>query len=328
MPLPVSAVILSHNRRGRLARVLDELELLDVVDEVLVVDSSTDGTPEMVAARDGRARLIATADTGAADRNTGAAEARHELVLMLDDDSYPRPGAVERLVAACEANPRLAVASGLVRDVDDDGTVLQSTELGSFDWFLRGGRKGAPPEGLEAFFFAEGGCLVRRDAFLTVGGFFPPYFFTLSELDVTMRLAAAGWETRYFPDAVFDHLRPLAHKVPSERTLRLRTRNHQWHFWLRYPARMAVPRMVFYGLFDLLETVYRRQPGAWWRGVTGAWRERGTVAAERRPLPAEIIRRVERGRTRLHLAFLWGQLRRRLALIRRDARGRSGGRDR
>jgi GT2 family glycosyltransferase len=316
VPLPVSAVILSYNRRDRLERVLDELERLDVVDEVLVVDSSSDDTPAMVAARGGRVRLLANDDTGVAGRNVGALEARNELVLMLDDDSCPNPGAVERLAEAHRHNDRLGVATGLVRDVDDAGATLQSTELGSFDWFLRRGRAGAPSDGFDTFFFAEGACMVRRTPFLEAGGFFPPYFFTLSELDATMRLAADGWETRYFPDAGFDHFRPLVNKVPSARTLTLRTRNHQWHFWLRYPVRMAIPRMVFYGLFDLLEAVFRGHARAWWTGVTEAWRQRGDVAAHRRPLPARVLRRVEDGRAGLHIALLVGQVRRRLPFSR------------
>ena len=311
MPLPVSAVILSFNRRDRLVRVLDELERQDLVDEVLVVDASTDGSDQAVLEHGGRARLLTPGDLGAAGRNVGAQEARNEYVLMLDDDSYPLPGAVERLVAAMDANPRLAVASGLVRDVDDEA-IVQSTELGSFDWWLRRGRDGEPAEGFDTYFFAEGGCMIRRTPFLEAGGFFGPYFFTLSEVDATMRLAADGWETRYFPDALINHLRPLIYKRPSSRTIRLRTRNNQWHLWLRYPLSMAIPRMVFHGAFDLLEALYRGLPKAWLEGMTEAWKLRKTVAPYRAPLPADVLRRVEDKRTRQHVELIIGSVRRRL----------------
>src|SRR3954453_6449228 len=160
VPPPISAVILSYNRRERLARVLDELERLDNLDEVIVADSSSDGSGRAVEAHGGRARLLRVPDLGAAGRNLGAEAARNELVLMIDDDSHPRPGAVERLMAAFEDNPRLAVATGLVRDVDPEpGETLQSTELGSFDWWLRRGRRGEPRAGFDVYFFAEGGCM-------------------------------------------------------------------------------------------------------------------------------------------------------------------------
>ena len=291
--------------------MLDELLAIPQIDDVLVVDSSTDDTPELVRARGGSVRLLQPGDLGAAGRNHGAAASRNQLVLMVDDDSFPEPGAVERLAEAFERNPRLGVAGGLVRDVEEDGTVVQEAELGSFDWFLRAGRTGDPPEGMETFFFAEGGSMVRRDAFLEAGGFYAPYFFTLSEIDVTLRLAASGWETRYFPGARFTHLRPLANKVPSAGVLRLRTRNDLWHYWLRYPPAMAVPRMLGYGLFDLLECTYRGMPGAWLAGVREAWERRAEVLPDRQPIPRDVVRRVERNRGRMHVALLAGQLRRR-----------------
>jgi GT2 family glycosyltransferase len=300
--------MLSHNRSQQVMRVLDELAAIPAIDDVIVVDSSSDETPELVRARNG-VRLVRPGDLGAAGRNHGVAVARNPLVLLVDDDSYPELGAVERLVAAFDANPRLGVAGGLVRDVEADGTVGQDTQLGSFDWWLRAGHSGEPREGIPAFFFAEGGCMLRRDAFIAAGGFYGPYFFTLSEIDATLRLAGDGWETRYFPDARFVHMRPLASKDPSPNVIRLRSRNDLWHLWLRYPPAMAVPRMFFYTAFDLLEALYRRMPGAWWTGVREAWSHRATVRPDRRPLPREVIRGVERNRAQMHLRLLAEQLR-------------------
>ncbi|MBE2318739.1 glycosyltransferase family 2 protein [Solirubrobacter sp. CPCC 204708] len=310
---PVTAVILSHNRKERLVGVLEELLRLDVFDEIIVADSSSDGSAEAVQAFGEPVRLVPVPNLGAAGRNLGAEAARNELIVMLDDDSHPCPGAVERLVAAFEANDRLGVATGLVRDVDpDSGEILVSTELGSFDWWFRRGRPGAPAEGMDCYFFAEGCCMVRRTPFLEVGGFFAPYFFTLSEIDVTVRLAGAGWETRYFPDAPFDHLRPLSRKPASARTLQLRTRNNQWHLWLRYPVAMAVPRMAFHAVFDLVDATYLGHHKAWLQGIREAWTQRGDVAEYRRPIPAAVLRPVEGPRTRQHVDLLIGQLRKKL----------------
>ena len=134
--------------------------------------------------------------------------------------------------------------------------------------------------------------MVRRDAFLAAGGFYGPFFFTLSEIDAAMRLAADGWETRYFPRAPFAHLkRPGSDGGGYHRMLYLRVRNELWHFWLRYPPAMAIPRMLGYLAFDLVECAYRREPKAWLEGVRDAWRLRATVAADRNPLPRDVIRR-------------------------------------
>jgi GT2 family glycosyltransferase len=309
----VSAVLLTFNRRDSTARVLDELDRQGCADEIIIVDASSDGTAEMARAR-GNVIVLEPGDLGAAGRNVGAEAASHELVLFIDDDSFPDPGTVDTLVRAFEANPRLGVATGFVRNVDWDGTVFIDEQVGSFDWFLRSGRTGDPPEGFPAYFFAEGGCMVRRDAFLAAGGFYAPFFFTLSEIDATMRLAGLGWETRYFPTAPFSHVKPPGPDGGGHhRMLQLRVRNGLWHYWLRYPPAMAVPRMAAYLAFDLVECVYRGHPGAWVEGVRDAWRLRATVAPDRRPLPRAVLRAVERNRGRMHVALLWAQLKRRLS---------------
>ena len=90
----VSAVIVTRNRKDALAVTLDRLRDLPV-DEVIVVDNaSEDGTAELVRSRDSPVKLIETGDNlGTAGRNLGAEDARGELLLMLDDDAYPLPGA-------------------------------------------------------------------------------------------------------------------------------------------------------------------------------------------------------------------------------------------
>ena len=218
----VSAVIATRNRREALEIVLDRLAELPV-DEVLVVDNgSEDDTVERLSTREGNVRVLAQeTNRGLAGRNLAVREARNELLLVLDDDAYPLPGAIETLIERFEQNARLAAGGGLVRDIDANGRVLRSTELGTFDWWLRAGTEGdAPPEGFPAFFFPEGAAMVRRSAYLEVGGYFEPYFHTVEGIDLTTRLLAAGWDVRYFPDARFDHMKAHGGRA-SDRALYL-----------------------------------------------------------------------------------------------------------
>jgi GT2 family glycosyltransferase len=310
-PQTVSAVILAFNRADDVEHTLDRLAN-EPLDEVIVVDSGDDDTSERVRARGGNVRLVKTADIGAAARNFGAAEADGDLLLMLDDDSYPRPGTIRTLREAFTHNSGLALAAGLVLEVDRDGQVIHSEEVGTFDWFLRAGHRGpVPQDGVQTFFFPEGGCMVRRDAFLDVGGFFAPYFFTVSEVDVTTRLIGRGWDVRYFPAAEFEHRKAPGGRA-SERTMRLRVRNQLWYFWLRFPASVAARRIPAYLAFDLIECVYRGVPRAWTRAISEAWRERASVREFRDPIPRGAVRRAELKRGRLHLRLLAHMARRRL----------------
>lgn len=310
-PESVSAVILAFNRADDVDHTLDRLAE-EPLHEVIVVDSGDDDTSERVRARGGNVRLVKTGDIGAAARNCGAAEADGDLLLLLDDDSYPRPGTVRTLRDAFTRNQGLALAAGLVLEVDRDGQVIHSQEVGTFDWFLRAGHRGpVPNDGVPTFFFPEGGCMVRRDAFLDVGGFFAPYFFTVSEVDVATRLIGRGWDVRYFPAAEFEHRKAPGGRA-DERTMRLRVRNQLWYFWLRFPASVAARRIPAYLVFDLIECLYRGVPRAWTRAIAEAWRERGSVREFRDPIPRSRVRRAELKRGRLHLRLLAHMARRKL----------------
>ena len=306
--------MLAHRRRDEVAHTLDRLAELPV-DEVIVVDNASgDGTAELVRSRGGAVRLVeAGANLGAAGRNLGAEAARGELVVMLDDDSYPCAGAIEAAQAVFARCPDVGLVGGSVRDVDADGGVVLSDEVGSFDWWLRAGRRDVPECGLPAFFFPEGACVVRRRAYLEAGGCFEPYFVTVTELDLTTRLLAGGWDVRYLPGAVFEHRKAGTGRTSGSRILRLRVRNQLWYFWLRFPAAVALRRVPAYLAFDLAESLRRGVVGdAWLGGIADAWRDRRAIGGQRRPVPRDAVRRAELNRGRMHLRYLTAHARRRL----------------
>ena len=320
----VSAVILAFNRERSLRDVLARLEALPLL-EVLVVDNaSTDGTAALVDGWGGRVRRVDPGgNLGAAGRNHGAEAARGELLLMLDDDSWPLAGAVEAMAAAFAADPRLGALGGLVADVDDAGRVLRERELGTFDWFLRGDHRGPAPEaGIPTFFFPEGASMLRRTAYLECGGCFAPYFFNVTEVDLSTRLLGAGWDVRYLPQARFEHRKDAGGRAPAARVLRFGVRNQIWYFWRHFPAALAARRIVAYGLFDLVMCTAYGAPGAWAGGIAAAWRDRAQVRGTRHALPRDVTARAERGRGRLHRQLLRRQLGRRLRRVpsRRGAR--------
>jgi GT2 family glycosyltransferase len=312
--LKVSAIIPTLGRRRELETVLRRLDGIRL-HEVLVVANGLDPRPleELVSTSLHASRLLSTTkNVGIAARNLAAREATGELLLMLDDDSYPLPGALEALVEAFAGRPRLGAAAGRVREVDEDGSILAESGVGTFDWFFRGGRDGpAGSEGQPTFFFPEGASLLRREAFLEVGGFFEPFVFHCEGLELATRLLARRWDVRYVPEARFDHLRHGSRAFDAS-SLDHRVRNQVWYFWLHFPAPLVARRVPAYLAFDLVECAYRRVPGAWVRGVVGAWRGRSAVRGRRRPLPREVVRRAELNRGRLHAKLLVHQLKRRV----------------
>lgn len=323
MPLPdgtsVSAVVLSHQRRDAVHRVLSRLRDLPV-DEVVLVDcASTDGTVDMVR-RDHPSVVVVDpgGNVGTPGRNVGVARASHEHVLMLDDDAYPLPGAVEALVATLAAAPLTAAVGGLVRDVrepppgtppEEDTEVVLVHGPGTFDWWLGGDARDIGPAGVRSFFFPEGASMVRRSRFLEAGGFYGPFFNAAEGIDLATRLVGHGYEVRYQPAAVFDHMKVRSGRLPSHAGLRYRVRNQLWYFWRHFPPGLRARRMAAYLLFDLAEAVFVGAVHHWWRGVRDAWTLREQVRADVRPLPREVLRVAEGRRGRRHVELLALQLR-------------------
>ncbi len=97
----LSVAVATHNRRERLARVLGALSAQEFsrghFEVVVIVDGSTDRSAEMARALEipYDLRVIEQDNRGlAATRNRGAEEARHPIVVFLDDDIELTPGAL------------------------------------------------------------------------------------------------------------------------------------------------------------------------------------------------------------------------------------------
>ena len=311
-PGGVSAVIVAFSREDKLRRILDHLAGEPLVD-IVVFDNSNDALAQRAAGDRSGVRVIGERrNLGIAGRNRAADQAGGDLLLFLDDDSYPLPGAIAVMTNAMRADPTIGAIGGLVRDRDKHGNRLPDAALGSFDWWLRLGRRGdPPPNGFPTTGFSEGACVVRREAFVQAGGWFEPYFWQGGEIDLAIRLIANGWDVRYLPLAEFEH-----EKEPRDdfaAFLYHQQRNRIWFYWRHFPAALAIRRVAAYLLLDFVESVHRRLPGVTWRAVRDSWRLRRLVAGTRRPLPRDVISRAELSAGRMHLRLL-------CALARRSAR--------
>jgi len=319
----VTAVIPTHDRPDdALTRVLERISE-EPIDEVVIVDNGSVQDVGRIVEREGATLLRCRVNTGIGARNRGAEVARGDLLLMLDDDSYPLPGTVAKMRAAFERSPRLGILGGKVVDVDPEGDLPLRTgeEVGSFDWFSRYGfTKGDDARGSDAiggipsFFAAEGASMIRRAAHQQVGGFFEPYYQDLAELDLATRLLGAGWEVRYLASASFHHLRSIGSRIDTRTHLRLRrrVRNQIWYFWRHFPPVRAASRVAGYLAFDLVDCTYRGAPSAWTGGLSDAWRQRDLVRGTRSPVAHDIVPRIELHRGRAHAALLWHALASRL----------------
>ncbi len=123
-PLPprVVAVVVAWNRRDLLIEVLDALAEQTVSPNAIVVidNASTDGSGDVVRAHRLDCDLVTlTRNTGGAGgfaSGMARALAEHDpdWIWLMDDDTIPKPRALEALMAAVDGDPQIAVAGSRV----------------------------------------------------------------------------------------------------------------------------------------------------------------------------------------------------------------------
>lgn len=217
-PRKVSVVIASWNGRPHLETCLDALDQQSdpgVPWEVLVWDNgSHDGTSEWIESSRGSVRSMRSpVNLGfAAANNRLIAKADGDFVALLNNDTRPERDWLAALVEALSQAPAdVAAVSGLM--LDWDGVRLDAAKgVMTFDghaFQLDAGRRRAdvelPANGSELPFFCGGNAIVRRDAFLSAGGFDEDYFAYYEDVDLGWRLWSGGARVLFTADAVVGH---------------------------------------------------------------------------------------------------------------------------
>jgi GT2 family glycosyltransferase len=208
----ISYLLPTHNRPRVLWQTLAALGALPCDDhaqvggaEIVVVDNASRPAVELPSHLDNDlpVRCVRLDENhGAAARNHGAAAARGEWLVMLDDDSYPLDTGHLQVLAEAPAD----VAAIGAEIVLPDGT----REAGGLPEVIVGC-----------------GAAIRRDAFLDVGGYDPDFHYYAEEYDLCAKLLLAGLRIRH--DLRF-HVRHG--KVPDRRDMNVilhnLVRNNGW----------------------------------------------------------------------------------------------------
>jgi GT2 family glycosyltransferase len=151
----------------------------------------------------------------AAACNRGAEAGDGDVVVLLNNDVYCRPDWLERLIAPLESDPRAgSVACLLVQPgeqlIDSVGLCADRT-LAGFPRLagLPVARAGDEEPRLAGP--AGGAGAYRRTAWHQAGGLDEAIFAYSEDLDLALRLRAAGWDAAVEPRAVGTHLGSATH---------------------------------------------------------------------------------------------------------------------
>ena len=280
----ISVGIATRNRRRSLLRCLASLALIeDMLDEVLVVDDSSDEplgdlraeTPPAVACKL-RVILQSGQQGPIVARNTTVRLARNECVLLMDDDAYVIDAAAIR-----------RAVDVFIRHRDVGAVAFAQAEADGAAW----------PAAMQPA-LASRACyvpayigfahLLRRSVFLALGGYLEPLHFYGEEKDYCLRLLNAGYAVVYVPDARVAHVPDRAGRSAS-RYLRYVIRNDclsaLYHAPLPLPLATVPLHLLRYtsmrreggvddpgGLSWIVRELVRALPGAYRNRRPVAWR--------------------------------------------------------
>ncbi len=221
----VSVIIPSYNTREYLKLCLDSLAQLDFPAEhleIIVVDNaSTDDSVGMVRREFPRVRLICNdSNMGfAVAVNQAAHEARAPYVAFLNSDMRVEPGWLNALVEAIQCEPDIAAAGSMV--MNWDGSLVEffgrTDDLFALLPNPYGPREVEAQTGKRYSMVTSGGAmLIRRDLFLSFGGFDTGYFMYHEDVDLGWRLWLRGYKCIVTPGSVVYHRgRASSGKLPA-----------------------------------------------------------------------------------------------------------------
>ncbi len=227
-----SIIVLNWNGKDLLAQglpsVLDAVRADGKPHEILVVDNgSTDGSVEFIRAGFPEVRIVSLPlNMGFADgNNAGVRAARHDVVVLLNNDMIVEPGFLKPLLNGF--GPRTFAVSSQIFLQDrtarreETGKTTAVFRRGMIDYSHRSlaGRMPSRPY-YPAFWAGGGSSAFHRERFLLLGGFSPVYGPAyVEDTDLSYRAWKAGFEVLFAPGSVVYH----KHRATSSRAFNLKT---------------------------------------------------------------------------------------------------------
>jgi GT2 family glycosyltransferase len=261
--MTVSVMITTKGRLVDLRVTLRALRQLNPVplEALITLDGCTEDMVAAVKAElpGGRVFLNEIALGSVASRDRMMREAEGDLVLALDDDSYPEQlDCIARIVPTFEQQPNLAVLHFPQRTNEYPDTLAQ-TDFG--------------PERLTRT-FPNSGAVLRRSTYLRLAGFESRFFHAYEEPDYALQCVAAGYDVLFSPVITIRH--HYSKQARDEIRIHHRhARNELWSTLMRCPFPFAIAMAAWRVLSQFRYACKRgwswviREPTWWAQALAG-----------------------------------------------------------
>ena len=233
----VSVIVLSWNRKVDIKETLINLKEQTVKPvEVIVVDQgSDDGTLDMLEKDFLYVKLIKLHRNFGVPggRNVGAANAKGNILLFLDNDANLAPNAIELTIQKFKNNPMLGalgykIVNAFTNDLDYSSWPYQKSKLKNVN------------EPFETYTFCGCGHAIPKKVFEEVGYYWDDLFFSWEESELSIKILDKGYKILYDPSIkVYHRLSSENRTYKTEHECR-RLRNSLWVSWKYFPIHESI----------------------------------------------------------------------------------------
>jgi GT2 family glycosyltransferase len=199
----ISIIIPVHNGGADFVSCLTSVAAAASADEevIVVADGDTDGSRLLAHSFGVRVLKLDTPHGPAGARNVGARAARGDILFFMDADVAISPGTFERIAHVLRQDPDVAAVFGSYDDEPAVPKFLSQYKNLFHHYVHQNGR-------LEASTFWAGCGAIRRDAFLSIGGFDESYRRpSIEDIELGYRLRRGGYRIRLDKTLQVKHLK-------------------------------------------------------------------------------------------------------------------------
>lgn len=268
---PIAVIILNWNGLKLLQTFLPEAArctVSETADLIVADNGSTDDSVEWVRANHPEVKVMEMAENYgfAGGYNRAICEAGgYEYVVLLNSDVLVTPGWLDPLLDYMRAHPQCAACQPKIRSyrerakfeyagaagglIDRNGypycrgrmfSVVQTDE-GQYD-----------SEVAEVAWASGAALFVRRDLYMQVGGLDEQFFAHMEEIDLCIRLRAAGYGLVCVPDSVVYHVGGASLNQTNPRKTYLNFRNNLLLLHKNLPRKRGKKVLLRRRLYDTL----------------------------------------------------------------------------
>lgn len=289
--MKVSVVTPNYNGERFLKAFFESLENdSECIGEVIIVDNgSEDGSKEFIknASFTFPVKLIENDENRgfAPAVNQGIANARHEYIFSLNNDTEVRKGSIKHLVETISSGDDIFSVQAKMLQYDNKDLIDDvGDEYNLLAWTKKTGENHRSDEYVEVreiFSSCAGAALYRKSLLDELGMFDDNFFAYMEDVDLAIRSKINGYRNLLCPQAVVYHIgSATSGSRYNEFKVRLAARNNVWVVYKNIPIPFKITNFIFLFLGFFIKYLFFLRKGfgpVYFSGIKEGLSTRGKI---------------------------------------------------